>query len=316
MTGGNAAAVTSVLAGELERRAEGWAAELGMDTELVRELSAIYLPVAMDLLRRRESIGDGPLMVGINGAQGSGKSTMLALLLRMFEQVLNVRCAGLSIDDLYLTREERQTLGARVHPLLATRGVPGTHDVALAHRVLDALSSPRTGKVAVPAFDKAVDDRQLEVNWPQFDVPCELVILEGWCVGARAEPDTALSTPCNVLEADQDPGLRYRRYVNRCLAEQYQSLFDRLDVLIMLKVPSFECVQRFRTEQEHALLRRLLQVNPQATVMSDEQVARFVEHFERLTRWMLHEMPTRADVLVTVEDDHRISSVEIRPSTV
>lgn len=297
----------------IERRTQAWAAQLGVSEALTRELSVAYLPVAQELIRRRQLKTAGPLMIGINGAQGSGKSTMFALLLRMFEQVFEVRCAGLSIDDLYLTRAERSALAETVHPLLATRGVPGTHDVALAHRVLDALSAAGPGHVTVPSFDKAADDRHPEVDWPHFEIPCELVILEGWCVGARPELETELLSPCNALEAEHDGDGRYRRYVNDRLSDEYQALFARLDVLIMLRVPSFECVRRFRTEQEHGLLRRLRNANPHATVMSDEEVAHFVAYFERLTRWMLREMPARADVLVTVEEDHSLAGVEIRP---
>lgn len=308
-----AATASNELMAAMEQRTQAWAAQLGIDEGLARELSLTYLPVAQELLRRRQRVAGRPLIVGINGAQGSGKSTMFALLLRIFEQLFEVRCAGLSIDDLYLTRAERLALSENVHPLLATRGVPGTHDVALAHRLLDALLSEGPGHVPVPAFDKAVDDRYPEVDWPHFEIPCELVILEGWCVGARPEAETELSTPCNNLEAEEDADGRCRRYVNACLRDEYQALFERLDVLIMLRVPSFDCVQRFRTEQEHALLHRLRLANPHAKVMSDDEVGRFVAHFERLTRWMLREMPARADVLVTVEEDHSLAGVEIRP---
>lgn len=300
----------------LSQRTTAWAAELGVSAELAAELSAAYLPVALDLLARRVAKGNnpGPLFVGINGAQGSGKSTMFALLMRMFEQVLEVRCSGLSLDDLYLTRAERQNLADQVHPLLATRGVPGTHDVELAHRTLDALSQDTSGEVAVPSFDKAIDDRRPQEDWPRFHVPCDVVILEGWCVGARPQAEAELQEPINPLERERDPQGRYRGYVNHCLAGSYQALFNRLDVLIMLKVPSFECVRSFRIEQEHALLRRLRRSDPEAQVMSDEQVGAFVAYFERLTRAMLQEMPARADVLVTVEADHKVSNVDVRPT--
>lgn len=296
----------------LTQHAARWADELRISEALVSELSRLYLPIAQDLLRRRAQKAAGPLFVGINGAQGSGKSTMFALLMRMFEDVFHVRCAGLSIDDLYLTKAERQHLGATVHPLLATRGVPGTHDLPLAQRTLTALGETGEGQVAVPSFDKSIDDRQPEEAWPRFSMPCDLVILEGWCVGARPQEPHELAAPVNALEQERDGAGTFRRYVNDCLAAGYQELFGRLDALIMLRVPSFECVRTFRIEQEHALLRRLQQTNPAATVMSDDEVTAFVAYFERLTRAMLQEIPARADALVTVEADHRVSKVEIR----
>ena len=72
-----------------------------------------------------------PLIIGINGAQGSGKST-LADYIKSYMCAEGHSAVSLSLDDFYLTREERFQLSRDTHPLLATRGVPGTHDTALA----------------------------------------------------------------------------------------------------------------------------------------------------------------------------------------
>src|SRR5687767_10663938 len=90
-----------------------------------------FLPLA-DEIGRRVAHSHQALLVGVSGCQGSGKTTLASLLVLMLRELLGLRAINLSIDDFYLTHAERQTLSRSVHPLLATRGVPGTHDVQLA----------------------------------------------------------------------------------------------------------------------------------------------------------------------------------------
>src|SRR4051812_37808865 len=71
-----------------------------------------------------------PLLVGICGSQGSGKTTACEYVARTLS-ASGVRVAILSIDDLYLPRAAREDLARRVHPMLLTRGVPGTHEPSL-----------------------------------------------------------------------------------------------------------------------------------------------------------------------------------------
>ena len=182
---------------------------------------------------------DGLAVLGLCGAQGSGKSTLAqALLARMGAR--GVASAILSIDDLYLTKGEREVLAGTVHPLLRTRGVPGTHDVALGLRVLDGLAAGQAA--CLPRFDKAVDDRLPEGAWPQAGVGLRLLILEGWCVGARAQEAGELDAPVNALERDEDGDGRWRRFVNAALAGDYQTLFGRIDALALLAAPGFDVV--------------------------------------------------------------------------
>nr|WP_321985249.1 hypothetical protein [uncultured Lichenicoccus sp.] len=108
-----------------------------------------------------------------------------------------------SIDDFYLTRVERAALGREVHPLLETRGVPGTHDLDLARRTLDGLLG-EAGVSPVPCIDKAIDDRAPLADWHQVRTPVSVLILEGWCVGARLTPEDQLEGRINELERDED----------------------------------------------------------------------------------------------------------------
>lgn len=238
-----------------------------------------------------------PLVVGINGAQGAGKSTLCRFLEALLEQ-RGLRAATLSLDDLYLTRAERLALARDEHPLFATRGVPGTHDVVLGEAILDAL---RAGRATVlPRFDKAADDRA--PNGTTIEGPVDVVLFEGWCVGAVPQPAAILREPINRLEAEEDPDGTWRREVNRRLATDYAELFARIDLLVMLKVESFEAVRANRRLQEHKLAAR----NPTGeALMDDAALDRFLMHYERLTRWMLREMPRRADVSIEIGPDQR-----------
>ncbi len=247
---------------------------------------------------------EGASLFGISGAQGSGKSTLCAMLAWYLQQV-GRRVAVLSLDDLYLTRAERQQLARDVHPLFATRGVPGTHDVQLGLSVLERLRRGTGERVHLPRFDKAQDDRALSGLWEEVTLPVDVVLFEGWCLGATPESAEALVRPCNELERVHDSDGRWRRAVNQALAGAYAELFAKLDALIFLAVPSFAHVLRWRTQQEHEL--RLRSARAQR-VMSDEEVANFVQYFERITRHMLTTLPLCADLTLPVEEGHRLDA--------
>lgn len=242
--------------------------------------------------------GAAPLVIGVSGGQGSGKTTLARRLVATLEAA-GLRAAASSLDDFYLTRAERLALSRDVHPLLATRGVPGTHDVALLNRVLDHLGGP--DPVALPLFDKATDDRLPRERWRLCAAPLDVFVLEGWCLGAEPEDLPALQRPVNALEAAEDPDGCWRRYVNDALAGPYRALWARLDRLVYLAVPDMAAVVRWRTEQESAL--------PAQRRMSADAVARFVEHYERTTRQQAATLPRRADVVVQLNDAHGIATL-------
>jgi D-glycerate 3-kinase len=206
-------------------------------------------------------------------------------------------CAILSLDDLYLPGAARRRLAAEVHPLLATRGPPGTHDVALGVATLDALA--QAGSAALPRFDKAADEPHPRVAWPVVAAPADVVIFEGWCVGARPQGPEALAAPVNALERDEDPDGHWRTFVDTALAGAYPPLFERLDRLVLLAAPAFEVVAGWRAEQEAKLRART------GRGLGPAEIARFVAHYERLTRWILEEMPGRADLVIPLGADRR-----------
>ena len=265
-------------------------------------IDRLHAPLAAEIAERAAATG-GLLTVGLCGAQGSGKSTLVASLKVLLEHA-GLPTAVLSIDDLYLTRAERERLAHDVHPLLVTRGVPGTHDVALGMRTLDALATG--GPVAIPSFDKGRDDRRPQAQWPVFAGGARVAILEGWCVGAAPQDDAALREPVNALERDEDPDGTWRGYVNAQLRGEYAALFARLMPLLLLRAPSFDCVRGWRMEQEHKLRERVRAAGgDESRVMDDAGVARFIAHYERLTRHILEEMPGRADRVLRIDAQRR-----------
>ena len=281
---------------------EAWCGAEGIARPSDALIADYYVPMA-EWVAQHE--GERMIVLGINGAQGTGKSTLARLLQRLLERVHGIRAAILSLDDLYLTGAKRLERAQTVHPLLATRGVPGTHDVELGIRVLHCLREGRP--IALPRFDKSRDERVPVASWPPWEGRCDVVIFEGWCVGARAQRADALQPPVNALERDEDPSGDWRWYVNRELGGAYQALFAEIDLLMMLQPPGFEHVLAWREEQEARL--RTAGAGPE--VMRPAEVRRFCMHFERLTRFMWEERPERADVWVQLGEDHQPFNVEL-----
>lgn len=270
-------------------------------------VSKAYQPVIAAVMEQVHAALAGttrrPVVIGLCGAQGSGKTTLARAVL---DSCLNegLRAAALSIDDLYLTRNGRQALAQDVHPLLASRGVPGTHDVPLGLSVLDDLQNGRA--VPLPRFDKACDDRAPQAEWPLAPQACEVLLFEGWCVGARPQEEGALVAPINALEAEADADGIWRRSVNDRLGADYAKLFGRIDYQILLRSPSFDIVTRWRIEQEHKLRDR---IGSGTRIMGDDEIAHFVRHYERLTRHIAVEMPARADLLIDLDAARRVISI-------
>jgi len=281
---------------------ESWCAREGIARPSDALIADFHLPMAGWVA---DHVDDRTIVLGLSGAQGTGKSTLARLLHLLLGRVHGLRAAIVSLDDLYLTRAARLERAQAIHPLLATRGVPGTHDVDLGIRVLRCLRERKP--IALPRFDKAKDERVPVAQWPPWEGRCDVVILEGWCVGARPQRPDELEAPVNELERLEDPTGDWRWYVNRELGRSYQALFAELDLLMMLRPPDFEHVYVWREAQEAHL--RAGGGGPE--VMTPAEVRRFVMHFERLTRFMWEEMPARADAVVHLGDDHAPVEVEV-----
>ena len=267
-----------------------------------------YAGVTESLARRAKAANIAPL-VGFSGCQGSGKSTLVALMAKVMREVHGVSTVVLSLDDFYLIKAARGALAESIHPLFATRGVPGTHDLALLHETIAALRQPPPGgAVPLPAFDKALDDRTEMVHWRQVSAPVQLIFLEGWCVGLSPQQESELVAPINPMEAEQDPSRVWRGEVNRQLASEYAELFGKLDALLLLQAPSFDAVFDWRWQQEQRLSQQFQQDHPDKPdpTMTRSEVADFILHYQRLTEHGLKTLPDRADFVWELATDRSV----------
>lgn len=273
-----------------------------------------FTPLAERLskqLKTHQQQSPQPYVIGINGCQGSGKSTLTALLSHLLE-AKGLRIASFSLDDVYLTQSERQTLGQTIHPLLVTRGVPGTHDIPLALQTLNTLQQT-SGHTSLPRFDKSKDDRAPQNAWPEIQLPVDLIILEGWCLGSIPEEPETLITPINTLETQEDPNGHWRHFVNQQLQASYLPLWQQVDYWIMLKAPSFDCVFQWRLEQENKLRQKLQQEGKATDGLMDEAgILRFIQHYERITRHTLLHLPTEANEVFELDTQRQITDHHLR----
>lgn len=278
------------------------------------QLPAAYVPMAVEyfvpvseciagrLTAMRGIHGSPTLMVGVNGAQGTGKSTFAELLKRLLA-AQQVTCVVISIDDLYLTREQRRQLAIDVHPLLQTRGVPGTHDLALGLTLIAELRRATThSRVLIPRFDKARDDRCPRQDWQVHEGPVHVIVLEGWCVGAQ--PVSLSGEPINQLEQEHDANGVWRAFIAARL-QDYQQLFSQLDLLVMLRAPAMESIIEWRTLQEQKLMQKA-GIGEQHGVMDQHKLRWFIMHYERLTRIMLDTLPAHADIVLSLDSQHQV----------
>lgn len=259
-----------------------------------------------------------PVTLGINGCQGSGKTTLAAFIQSALETEHGLRVVSVSLDDFYLSKHQRLQLSQEISPLLQTRGVPGTHDIQLAIDTLQALKGGKTdSSIFIPRFDKSTDDIFPKKKWNRIDEPVDVIILEGWCLGVRSQTDEELETPINSLEQEHDADCIWRNYVNTQLQRYYPELFGLIDIWVMLRAPSFQSVYRWRLEQEEKLAKKLqtqLKRNSRkeggtkrpSGLMDSEQILQFVQYFQRLTEVMLSDMPNWVDHLYQLDEQRRV----------
>ncbi|MBT4521062.1 MAG: hypothetical protein HOC23_13755 [Halieaceae bacterium] len=250
-----------------------------------------------------------PVLIAVNGSQGSGKSTLCDYLQQVLERQYGLRAITLSLDDFYHTRLMRQQLSQTTHTLFAIRGVPGTHDFNLLNATLDGLlkGGGKDRIVEIPRFDKALDDRCPDSDREHMQSPLDIVLLEGWCLGALPQAPEALLEPLNTLERTEDLGGAWRTQVNGFLAREFVPLYQRVDQWVMLQAPSFDCVYQWRLQQEKKLALTLTE-GAGTQVMNEGDVARFIQHYQRLTEHCLGSLPSQVDHLYTLDEARQILS--------
>tara|TARA_B100001057_G_scaffold14115_1_gene13390 strand:- start:1467 stop:2396 length:930 start_codon:yes stop_codon:yes gene_type:complete len=245
--------------------------------------------------------------VGLAGGQGTGKTTSSSLIKIILSNYFNLKVFRISIDDFYKTRKERIRLSKRVHPMLLTRGVPGTHDTKMMLDFFKKVKSKKFKRLKLPTFNKAVDDRFNKKYWYNLKDRPDIVIFEGWCVGAKPEKNSALNKPINFMEKNKDKKKIWRKYVNQQLKSKYKNLYSQLNCLVYLKAKNFSLLKKWRLKQERKLLLNSKK-NSKLKIMTKEDVLSFMQTYQRITQNMFKNMPQYASIIINLNSNHQIKS--------
>ena len=269
------------------------------------QLNKFYLPIS-EMIKDEFFKKKKTRVIGLTGGQGTGKSTISNILKIILKEAYGLETIIFSIDDFYKTLSEREKMAKKVSALFLTRGVPGTHDTKKLFSCIRSLKGYRFKKFKIPKFDKSIDDRLAKNKWQNIKKKPNIVIFEGWCVGARAQKKKDLNKPLNKLEKLKDKNKIWRRIVNIELKKNYKKIFNLIDKLIFLKVPSFKYVSKWRLLQE----KKLRIFGKGKKTMSDKQIGNFIMYYERVTKHMLKILPKTADTIINIDHKHRLKSIK------
>ena len=250
-----------------------------------------------------------PYLIGLAGGQGTGKTTISSILKIILTKYFKLSVFKISIDDLYKTRKDRIKLSKKIHPLLKTRGVPGTHDVNFMFDLLKKIKKKKFSQYRIPKFNKAIDDRLKRKSWYLVKRVPDVIIFEGWCVGARAEKKITLKKSINLLEKKEDKNLKWRKFVNRQLQTKYKKLFSKLDCMLFLKAGNFKLLQSWRLKQE-SLLKLNSKNKANDKVMSKNEVLKFMQTYQRVTQNMFKFAPKYSSIVLNLNRNHQIKSIK------
>ena len=245
--------------------------------------------------------------LGLSGGQGAGKTTITSLLNLILTNYFKKKVCIFSIDDFYKTLDERKKLSKNIHPLLKTRGVPGTHDIKFMTNYLNKIKSKKNKVISLPIFDKSIDDRAKKQKWKKINFIPDIIILEGWCVGAKPQNNKLLYKAVNVLEKKEDLNFKWRNYVNNQLKKKYKYLFDKMNDIIYIKVPNFSLLQKWRLKQENKL--RLKNIKKKSKIMTNSEVLKFMMTYQRVTEQMFKDSPKIASVIMSLNKNHQIKNI-------
>ncbi len=252
-----------------------------------------------------------PLIIGLAGGQGTGKTTITSIIFLILKKYFKLNVFIISIDDFYKTRNERKKLSKNKHELLMTRGVPGTHDFEIISQFFKKIKKRKFKTIKLPKFDKSIDDRCNKKMWYKIKSRPDVVILEGWCVGARAQKKSQIKRPINSLEKVKDHDLIWRKYVNTQLSTNYKNLFKELNEIIFLKASNFRLLQKWRVKQEKKL--SLQSKNKKnLKIMSKTDIINFMHTYQRITQNMFKDAPNYASITMKLNSNHQINSIKFR----
>ena len=248
-----------------------------------------------------------PYFVGLAGGQGTGKTTISSLIKIILTKYFKLKVFKISIDDFYKTRKERIKLSKKVHPMLLTRGVPGTHDINMMLDFFRKAKSKKFKRLKLPTFNKAIDDRFNKKKWYDLKNKPDVIIFEGWCVGAKSEKNNTLKKTINSMEKAKDQKQIWRKYVNQQLKTKYKQLYSQLNCMIYLKAKNFSLLQKWRLKQEHKLWLKTKKSSSHK-IMSKGDVINFMQTYQRITENMFKKMPKYASIVLNLNSNHQIKS--------
>ncbi|MDC0247900.1 uridine kinase [Pelagibacteraceae bacterium] len=274
-------------------------------TIYTRDLRRVYIPIAFWINNKFKKKGK-TLFLGLSASQGSGKTTVAGILKIILKTFFKRNVCVISIDDFYKTLNDRNKMAEKKHPLFKTRGVPGTHDIDLIKSFFISIKKKKFKKTTLPKFNKSIDDRLKKKYWYKINQRPEIVLLEGWCVGAKAESASSLNKPVNTLEKYEDQYLVWRKFVNEKLKKEYKKLFSMIDYYIFMKVPNFKIVFEWRMLQEKKLKRKFYY---KKKIMTYSGIKRFIMFYQRITLQMVKELSKSASIVMLLKKNHEIKKV-------
>ena len=251
------------------------------------------------------------IIIGLAGGQGSGKTTISSIITLILKKYFKLNVFKVSIDDFYKTRKDRRILSITKHPLLMTRGVPGTHDIDLMLRFFTKVKSKNFKKIEIPKFNKAIDDRYKKNFWYKLKSKPDVVIFEGWCVGAKAQTINQLKKPVNSLERVYDQRIKWRSYVNNQLKTKYNILFKQLDGLLYLKAKNFNLLKKWRLKQERKLWAKTRNKR-NLKIMSSGDLLNFMQTYQRITQQMFKDATKSSSVIMNLNSKHQIQHIKFK----
>ncbi len=251
------------------------------------------------------------LVIGLAGGQGSGKTTISSILSIILKKYFKLNVFIVSIDDFYKTRKDRKMLSKKKHPLLMTRGVPGTHDVNLMLSFFKKIKLKKFKSLEAPKFNKAIDDRYKKSLWYKIKTKPDVVIFEGWCVGARAQSSSQLKKPINSFEKVYDQGAKWRAHVNNQLKTKYKTLFNQLDGLLYLKAKNFNLLREWRLKQERKLWIQTKN-KKNLKIMSSGDVINFMQTYQRITQQMFKDALKISSIIMNLNSNHQIEKIKFK----
>ena len=250
-----------------------------------------------------------PLIIGLAGGQGSGKTTISSILSLILKKYFKLKVFKISIDDFYKTKKQREILSKNKHSLLLTRGVPGTHDIKIMLDFFRKIKTKNFKSLKLPKFNKANDDRYKKKHWYKLKSRPDVVIFEGWCVGAKPQSLRLLKKPINALERAYDKSLKWRRFVNLQLKTNYKKLYSQLDSLLYLKVKNFNLLKKWRIKQEEKLwLKSKSRKN--LKIMNKKEVINFMQTYQRITEQMFKDAPKYSSIIMNLNKNHQIHKIK------